>query len=242
MMRADGWSTASATLLCRAVFDVIRVLPRQGLGQKVSRKSWQDNSYWTIERVKISLVGHKHHCYMHQASKLHPHAALQQCGATWLSVWRCLSGLLLLGCRGWGMLASTASMRLADHPLSGSQRTTKHAGSLLQDGRHGKAHGLLTWRGETLTGSELYCGLLPSPFHIPAVLYHLSLMQVVTCHPRHTLVSALQTWAYAANTSLGLRRYVKSCRRQCCSTLKAITIIQCTSSIQDVVLNSKFKF
>jgi len=41
----------------RNLFDVIRVLPRQGLGQKVSRKSWQDNSYWTIERVKISLDG-----------------------------------------------------------------------------------------------------------------------------------------------------------------------------------------
>jgi len=41
----------------RNLFDIIRVLPRQGLGQKVSRKTWEDNSFWTIERVKISLDG-----------------------------------------------------------------------------------------------------------------------------------------------------------------------------------------
>lgn len=41
----------------RNLFDIIRILPKQGLGQKVSRTTWEDNSFWTIERVRISLDG-----------------------------------------------------------------------------------------------------------------------------------------------------------------------------------------
>lgn len=39
-----------------AVFDVTKSLPNKGIGQKVTRKTWKDQCFWVIDRVKTSLV------------------------------------------------------------------------------------------------------------------------------------------------------------------------------------------
>ena len=39
-----------------AVFDIARLLPRYGLDQKLSRKTWKDNSFWTISRIRVKPV------------------------------------------------------------------------------------------------------------------------------------------------------------------------------------------
>ena len=82
-----------------AVFDVASKLPSRGVGQRISRKTWEDNSFWTVERVQVKLVAY----YL------------------WHSI------LVRILCR------FSQTMVLLT----------------MQDGRHGKAYGVLTWRGES---------------------------------------------------------------------------------------------
>ena len=88
-----------------AVFDIASKLPNKGIGQRLTRKTWEQSSYWTVQRVQIALVS----IYLGQACD------------------------------------DKQRVSPAQVPPQATQV------KLLQDGRHGKAYGLLTWRG-TLFG------------------------------------------------------------------------------------------
>ena len=40
-----------------AAFELLSRLPRQGVGSKLSRHSWQDASYWLVTDVRMAKVG-----------------------------------------------------------------------------------------------------------------------------------------------------------------------------------------
>lgn len=39
-----------------AVYEVLSKLPQHGVGSKISRVTWMDNSFWTVTEVKMGLV------------------------------------------------------------------------------------------------------------------------------------------------------------------------------------------
>lgn len=47
--------TARALLSKCNLYDIVTRLPRNGVGYKLRRKTWPENSYWKLTQVKISV-------------------------------------------------------------------------------------------------------------------------------------------------------------------------------------------
>jgi hypothetical protein len=58
--RYEYYSTVHALIrfhvVC-AVYEVLSALPKHGIGARVQRKSWHENSYWDIVRVQMDVSG-----------------------------------------------------------------------------------------------------------------------------------------------------------------------------------------
>ena len=65
-LRTVSWSAANvqgttlvlaaAFACCSAVIQVTKKLPQRGLGKRVQRLAWKEDSYWTVTAVKPSIV------------------------------------------------------------------------------------------------------------------------------------------------------------------------------------------
>jgi Mitochondrial 28S ribosomal protein S34 len=43
-----------------AAYEVLSSLPKHGVGTKITRSTWQDNSFWTVTQIKTEMVRRLH--------------------------------------------------------------------------------------------------------------------------------------------------------------------------------------
>lgn len=117
-----------------AVFDVVTKLPGTGVGAKVQRNTWPPESYWTVTAVRPTVVRHS------SASRHMPPTAPQLL-TSWSPYVR-TDKSVTLRCE-----LSTCHDLTENRAEQQDKKPALTAALSLQDGNHGKAWGIFTWKG-----------------------------------------------------------------------------------------------
>lgn len=63
--------TATVLFSSFAAFEVLSKLPNHGIGAKLAKKTWQEGSFYTVTKIKLSQVDNKYFVVLVTLRKVH---------------------------------------------------------------------------------------------------------------------------------------------------------------------------
>lgn len=144
---ASPWHTPARPC---AAFELLSRLPQHGLGSKLSRTSWTDDCYWTVQKVRVSPVRPQHAALCALSLGLEAGASVR-CSKAMAGGFGCMLFCTWQGAAAKKMPPSCPPyLHHVCQPACPPSRcdTLPPPPPSLQDGKHGTAWGVLTWRGQ----------------------------------------------------------------------------------------------